>query len=193
MTRVVAGSARGRRLTVPHGQSTRPTSDRAREGLFSALESMLGGLAGVRALDLYAGSGAVGLEAASRGATAVLLVESDRRALEAVRANVAALGLPGTQVRGDTVERVAAAANSGTPYDLAFLDPPYAADTEPVRAVLADLLAHGWLGPGAVVVVERASRDEPFDWPPGFAADRARTYGEATLWYGRAAGTEAGA
>ena len=193
MTRVVAGSARGRRLTVPHGQSTRPTSDRAREGLFSALESMLGGLAGVRALDLYAGSGAVGLEAASRGATAVLLVESDRRALEAVRANVAALGLPGTQVRGDTVERVAAAANPGTPYDLAFLDPPYAVHTERVRAVLADLLAHGWLRPAAVVVVERATRDAPFDWPAGFAADRSRTYGEATLWYGRAAGTEAGA
>lgn len=193
MTRVVAGSARGRRLTVPHGQSTRPTSDRAREGLFSALESMLGGLAGVRALDLYAGSGAVGLEAASRGATAVLLVESDRRALEAVRTNVAAVGLPGTEVRGDTVERVAAAANPGAPYDLAFLDPPYAVDTEPLRAVLADLLTHGWLGPGAVVVVERATRGEPFDWPPGFAADRSRTYGEATLWYGRAAGTEAGA
>src|SRR5512135_696597 len=132
MTRVVAGTAGGRRLAVPRGQSTRPTSDRAREGLFSALESMLGGLAGARVLDLYAGSGAVGLEAASRGAVAVLLVESDRRALEAVRANVAALGLPGTQVRGDTVERVAAVPNPGAPYDLAFLDPPYAVDTERV-------------------------------------------------------------
>jgi 16S rRNA (guanine966-N2)-methyltransferase len=192
MTRVVAGTARGRRLAVPPGQATRPTSDRAREGLFSALESMLGGLSGTRVLDLYAGSGAVGLEAASRGAGAVLLVESDRRALEVVRANVLALGLPGTQVRGDTVERLAATPNPGAPYDLAFLDPPYAVDAERVRVVLADLLAHGWLAADAVVAVERSTRDRPFDWPAGFTGDRSRTYGEATLWYGHAAGADAG-
>jgi 16S rRNA (guanine966-N2)-methyltransferase len=192
MTRVIAGAARGRRLAVPPGQGTRPTSDRAREGLFSALESTLGGLDGVRVLDLYAGSGAVGLEAASRGAVAVLLVESDRRALEVVRTNVASLGLAGTRARGEPVERLAASANPHPPYDLAFLDPPYVLPEERVRAVLVDLLAHGWLAPDAVVVVERATRDGGFAWPAGFAADRSRTYGEATLWYGRAAGSVTG-
>jgi 16S rRNA (guanine966-N2)-methyltransferase len=94
MTRIIAGVAGGRRLTVPDGKGTRPTSDRAREGLFSTLVSLLGPLAGVRVLDLYAGSGAVGLEALSRGAGHALLVDADPKAVSALRRNVAALGLP---------------------------------------------------------------------------------------------------
>ncbi|MDQ1614651.1 MAG: rRNA (guanine966-N2)-methyltransferase [Actinomycetota bacterium] len=182
----MAGAARGRRLVVPAGRDTRPTSDRAREAMFSTLESMLGSLAGSRFLDLYAGSGAVGLEARSRGSAGVLLVESDSRALRAVADNVAAVGLDGVEVRRGQVQRLARQRPS-TPYDLVFLDPPYALARADLAAVLGDLLGNGWLARGAVVVVERATRDG-WDWPAGFVADRSRRYGEATLWYGRAAG-----
>jgi 16S rRNA (guanine966-N2)-methyltransferase len=189
MTRVIGGTAGGRRLTVPSGTATRPTSDRAREALFSALISMLGpgGLRGRRVLDLYAGSGAVGVEALSRGAERVLLVDSDRRAADTVRANVARLGLTGAQVVRDEVARLTAGTNPQQPYDVAFLDPPHLTPADAVRGVLSALALHGWLSPDALVVVERASRDEPWRWPPGFTATRDRRYGEATLWYGRAA------
>src|ERR1700740_132706 len=105
---VIAGEAGGRRLAVPGGRDTRPTSDRAREGLFASISSITGSLAGARVLDLYAGSGAVGLEALSRGAGHVLLVESGARAGRVIRANTAALDLPGAQVIVDRVERVLA-------------------------------------------------------------------------------------
>ena len=108
MTRVIAGEAGGRRLSVPGGQSTRPTSDRGREALFATVTSAVGSLAGTRVLDLYAGSGAVGLEALSRGAAHVLMVESAARAVQVIRANVAAVGLPGAEVAADRVERVLA-------------------------------------------------------------------------------------
>jgi 16S rRNA (guanine966-N2)-methyltransferase len=106
MTRVIAGSAGGRRLSVPAGRDTRPTSDRAREGLFGTIEALHGPLVGANVLDLYAGSGAVGLEALSRGAARALLVEADQRAVKVIRANIAALGLPGATVAADRVERV---------------------------------------------------------------------------------------
>jgi 16S rRNA (guanine966-N2)-methyltransferase len=191
MTRVVAGVAGGRRLAVPSGRSTRPTSDRAREALFSTLASLRGprGLAGARVLDLYAGSGAVGIEALSRGAAHVLLVEKDRRAVEVVRANVAAVGLPGAQVVADDAARLAATANPAQPYDLVFLDPPYDVPAATVGAVVADLVAGRWPAPGALVVVERGSRDPSWVWPDGVDAVQDRRYGEATLWYGRAAGS----
>ena len=183
MTRVIAGQAGGRRLIVPKGQ-TRPTSDRAREGLFGSVISMAGPLAGKRVLDLYAGSGAVGLEALSRGASHVTLVESAAPAVRAIRANVAALGLPGVRVIADRVERFLAAA-PGERYDLVFADPPYALPQADLTAVLSTL-APAWLAPDAVVVVERASRDPDLTWPDGYVPDRARRYGEATFWYGRA-------
>jgi 16S rRNA (guanine966-N2)-methyltransferase len=104
MTRVIAGAAGGRRLAVPPGTGTRPTSDRAKEGLFSTWESLRGTLEGARVLDLYAGSGAVGLEALSRGAAHVLLAEADPRAARTVRENAAAVGLPGAEVRAARAE-----------------------------------------------------------------------------------------
>lgn len=187
MTRVVAGAARGRRLAVPSGQGTRPTSDRAREALFSTLESLLGSLAGRRVADLYAGSGAVGLEALSRGAAHVLLVESDARALRVVRANVDALALAGAEVRGGRAEHVVAAEAPGPAYDVVFLDPPYDTPDDTLREVLSAMLAHGWLAPRAVAAVERPTRGGGWRWPAGLEAVRSRRYGEATLWYGRAA------
>jgi 16S rRNA (guanine966-N2)-methyltransferase len=188
VSRIVAGVAKGRRLQVPPGRGTRPTSDRAREGLFSAAESMLGGLAGCRVLDLYAGSGAVGLEALSRGAAAALLVDVDRAAVAAIRSNVQTLGLGGAVAVRAEVARLVGAGNADAAYDLAFLDPPYAEPSEAVAAVLVSLLDGGWLRPGGLAVVERATRAGRWPWPPGYAGDRTRPYGEGTLWYGRAAG-----
>jgi 16S rRNA (guanine966-N2)-methyltransferase len=198
VTRVIAGAAGGRRLRVPPGNGTRPTSDRAREGLFSSLLSELGRFDGLRVLDLYAGSGAVGLEALSRGAASVLLVESDPRAAAVVKANIAALALPGASVITDRVERVLGRVPDGPRYDLVFADPPYAVTAEAVSEVLGQLDGarrsgaqqhrgqppDGWLADGALVVVERATRSGSFEWPPGYAAGKSRRYGEATFWYG---------
>ena len=184
MTRVIGGAAGGRRLAVPRGTSTRPTSDRAREGLFASVQSGLGSLAGKRVLDLYAGSGAVGLEALSRGAAHVLLVESDARTAVVIKANVAAVGMAGATVVTDRAERLL-----GRPpepagrYDLVFADPPYAVPAEAVTRMLT-LLAGGWLAGGALAVVERATRSGTLEWPPGYLPDKSRRYGEATFWYG---------
>jgi 16S rRNA (guanine966-N2)-methyltransferase len=160
--------------------------------------SEFGDLGGVRVMDLYAGSGALGLEALSRGAASVLLVESDVRAASVLKANVMALGLPGATVVTDRVERLLARPHGergqqhGDGYDLVFADPPYAVTGEAVARTLTLLIA-GWLAGGALVVVERATRSGPFDWPPGYAAGKSRRYGEATFWYGwHGSGAEAG-
>lgn len=187
MTRIVAGVARGRRLQTPQGRTTRPTADRVREALFSALEAALGTLQGVRFLDLYAGSGAVGLEAASRGAARATLVEQHARTAALARRNTADLGLDGVEVVTGKVERFTAERAAGA-YDAVFLDPPYDLPNVEVVTVLQLLAANAWLAPGAAVVVERSSRTPELRWPAGYAADRQRTYGETLLWYGRAAG-----
>ncbi|AEW96763.1 MULTISPECIES: 16S rRNA (guanine(966)-N(2))-methyltransferase RsmD [Streptomycetaceae] len=187
MTRVIAGAAGGRRLAVPPGQGTRPTSDRAREGLFSTWQALHGPLTGARVLDLYGGSGAVGLEALSRGAAHVLLVEADARAVRVIRENVRALGLPGAEVRAAKAEKVVAGPPPADPYDVVFLDPPYAVSDDELREILITLAAGGWLAADAMVTVERGTRGGQFHWPAGFEGLRARRYGEGTLWYGRAA------
>ncbi|UNO39729.1 16S rRNA (guanine(966)-N(2))-methyltransferase RsmD [Streptomyces sp. MST-110588] len=189
MTRVIAGTAGGRRLAVPPGNGTRPTSDRAREGLFSTWESLDGPMTGARVLDLYAGSGAVGLEALSRGAAHVLLVEADARAARTVKENVRAVGLPGAEVRVGKAEQVIAGPPPAGPYDTVFLDPPYAVSNDDLGEILLTLLDRGWLAPEALVTVERSTRGGTFPWPGSFEPIRARRYGEGTLWYGRAAST----
>ncbi|MER5645745.1 16S rRNA (guanine(966)-N(2))-methyltransferase RsmD [Streptosporangium sp. NPDC002524] len=199
MSRVIAGSAGGRRLAVPPGRGTRPTSDRAREGIFSTVGSLIGPLEGCRVLDLYAGSGALGLEALSRGAEHALLVESDAKAIRTIRQNITSLGLPGAEVAADRVERLLARGPGGTgdaraaeaagrPYDLVLADPPYALGAEEVDAVLGLLRDRGWLAEDALVAVERESRGKDLVWPPGYEEERVRRYGEASVWYGRAAG-----
>ncbi len=165
MPRVIAGQAGGRRLAVPPGRDTRPTSDRAREGLFATISSVAGPLAGTRVLDLYAGSGAVGLEALSRGAGHVLLVESGARAGRVIRENIAALGLPGAELVTDRVERVLARGPGESRYDIVFADPPYALPDRDVSRMLDSLTGSGWLAPGALVIVERATRSGPVSWP----------------------------
>ncbi|MFE3851328.1 16S rRNA (guanine(966)-N(2))-methyltransferase RsmD [Streptomyces griseorubiginosus] len=188
MTRVIAGRAGGRRLAVPPGNGTRPTSDRAREGLLSTWQSLLGGpLSGERVLDLYAGSGAVGLEALSRGASHTLLVEADARAARTIRENVKSLGLPGAEVRAGKAEQIVQQSAPAQPYDIVFLDPPYRVTDHDLREILLTLRAEHWLAPEALVTVERSTRGGEFVWPPGFEAVKARRYGEGTFWYGRAA------
>ena len=214
MIRVIAGAAGGRRLAVPGGVSARPTSDRAREGLFGTVVSEIGSLTGKNVLDLYAGSGAVGLEALSRGARDVLMVESDAQAVAVIRANIETVGLEGARVTRDRVERLlarppvasgqAAEGSAWEPREApGALGAPEAPDARgrPDRydLVFADppyamttaavtrvltLLTDGWLAPDALVVVERATRSGPVHWPPGYLPGKSRRYGEATFWYG---------
>src|SRR5690349_17628877 len=185
MTRIVAGTLGGRRIAAPPGAGTRPTSDRVREALFSAVQAEVD-LDGARFADLYAGSGAVGLEALSRGAAHVLLVESDPRAARGLRENVTALRA-GTAARPVTgrVATVLAGGPEGGPYDVVFADPPYAVPNEEVTAMLGALVAGGWLAEQALLVIERATRSTPFTWVEGVTPTRSRRYGETTLWYGR--------
>lgn len=153
-----------------------------REGLFSTVAALRGPLVGARFLDLFAGSGAVGLEALSRGAAHVLLVERDRRAAATIAANISVLRIGGARVRTMAVERLVAEAPDA-PYDVVFLDPPYDFVSDRLSDILLALRVNGWLEHGGLAVVERASRDGPPDWPGSYLADRSRAYGEGTLWY----------
>jgi 16S rRNA (guanine966-N2)-methyltransferase len=185
VTRIIGGSVGGRRLATPHGAQTRPTSDRVREALFSAIESAVGSLQGLRFLDLYAGSGAVGLEAWSRGAGIVTFVEQDKRTAALIERNAADLGFAKANVVSSPVA-AALGHPPAAPYDLAFVDPPYALGEGELGAALAALVAQDWLVPGAMVVVERSARSPEPSWPGGLVGDRAKRYGETTLWYSRA-------
>ena len=185
MTRIIGGTAGGRRLETPRGQSTRPTSDRVREALFSAIEARTGSLDGLRFLDLYAGSGAVGLEARSRGAGVVTLVEQDRRTAALITRNAGALGFSRARVVAAPVSTVLQSPPAA-PYDLVFSDPPYPTPDEDVDADLVALVTHGWLVPGALVVVERAAKRSQVTWPDGIVEERTKRYGETMLWYGHA-------
>jgi 16S rRNA (guanine966-N2)-methyltransferase len=183
VTRIISGTAGGRRLQTPTGPGTRPTTDRVREALFSRLEH-LDVLTGARVLDLYAGSGALGLEAASRGAASVLLVESHRGAATVARANAAATRLPNVRVRAETVERVLAAgpdAQDGV--DLVLLDPPYDLEEENLAGVLGLLVSRRWLAGEALVVVERSARSPQPPWPPSLVTAGERRYGETRMWF----------
>ncbi len=184
MTRIVAGELGGRRLVVPAGRGTRPTSDRVREALFNSLSTLVE-LAGARMADLYAGSGAIGFEALSRGCAHALLVESDARAVTALRRNITALGVAANvRLAASPVERVLTEPPE-QPYDLVFCDPPYAVSEDRLAAVLTGLVDGGWLADEALLVVERATRSGELRWVPGTVAIRSRRYGETTLWYGR--------
>jgi 16S rRNA (guanine966-N2)-methyltransferase len=186
VTRIIGGSAGGRRIATPRGDATRPTSDRVREALFSAVESWCGSLHDLRFLDLYAGSGAVGLEAWSRGAGAVTLVES----AALITANARTLGCPDADVVAGSV-RSTLHGTPRAPYDIVFLDPPYPLGEKDLAADLAALAEHGWLTSGALVVVERSVRSPEPAWPEGFTDRRSKRYGETTLWYAESGRGEA--
>jgi len=181
MTRIIAGRFGGRQISTPKGSGTRPTSDRVREAMFSSLESELSGFDGVRVLDLFAGSGALGLESLSRGAIHATFVESDARAAAVIKSNVRALGLDNADVVRGTASAFAERLIDPR-FDLVFLDPPYPLATEQVQALVRKLAAG--IGAGGLFVVERSSRD-PFTWPEGVEEVRSKKYGETTIWYGR--------
>jgi 16S rRNA (guanine966-N2)-methyltransferase len=166
--RIIAGKWRGRPLQAPMGLGTRPTSDRAREAIFSMLASRIGSFEGLQVADIFAGSGAVGLEALSRGAAHCVFIDNDRAALDAIRANIAAL-----RAEGDV--RAGSAENLRLPQsvDLAFLDPPYRSGL--ATAALAKLN----LAPGALVSVETARGEEVA--PPHLEIEAVKTYGEAKI------------
>lgn len=208
MSRIIGGRFGGRRLRMPAGRDTRPTSDRVREALFNAIASRLD-LEDARFADLYAGSGAVGLEAFSRGAGYVLLVERDQKAARVARENVqqltgrdrvrgavgagsGAVGAanggapiqPRVELAVERVERMLALPPAA-PFDVVFADPPYAVAAPDIAGVLTALVSNDWLAKDALVVIERSTRGPDLEWVPCITADGVRRYGETTLWYGR--------
>lgn len=172
--RIVAGQWRGRPLAAPKGDATRPTADRTREALFSMLASRLGSFEGLAAADLFAGLGALGLEALSRGAASCLFVEQDRAALDALRTNVAKLGATGADIRAQSVLALGPARST---LDLVMMDPPYGTGAGVVA--LDKLTRLGWIGPGTWVSIETAREEEIA--APGFVIDATRVHGRARL------------
>ncbi len=181
--RIVAGTWRGREILAPKGATTRPTSDRVREAVFSAVRSRIGDLSGVRVLDGFAGSGALGLEALSRGADSATFIEPDRAARDAIARNAAALGAERlvTVVPGDLF-RLGVRMIPGAPFALLFLDPPYRIVPAQVSRLLEDLAGGGSLAPEALVVYEHATGVAP-DWPDGFCSQGGRRYGTTEVSY----------
>ncbi|MFD2421265.1 16S rRNA (guanine(966)-N(2))-methyltransferase RsmD [Amycolatopsis pigmentata] len=180
MSRIVAGTAKGRRLKVP-SRGTRPTSERVREAVFNALESR-GELRDARVLDLYAGSGALGLEALSRGASEALFIENDRKAVEILRANVAEIGLGGW-IRSGTVEVVLAQEVPAAPFDVVFADPPYVFDNSRIAGMLTALAEGSWIVEDGLVVLERARRAGEPEYPPGFEHLREMRHGDTAVYW----------
>ncbi len=182
MTRIVGGAAKGRRLVVPQ-RGTRPTSERAREALFNSLQGLLD-VVEANVLDLFAGTGAVGLEALSRGAGSVTFVESDRGACASITRNITAVALPGARLSRIPAASFLARAEA-VPFDLVFADPPYSYTEQQLGELLAMLADGRWLAPDALIVVERSARGAEPSWPESLALVKRRRYGEGVLWYGR--------
>jgi 16S rRNA (guanine(966)-N(2))-methyltransferase RsmD len=178
VTRIIGGSAGGRRIAVPPN-GARPTTDRVRESLFNIVAARRD-LTGLAVLDLYAGSGALGLEALSRGAESAVFVESDQRAAAVIARNIDTVGLPGATLRRGVVAGVLAGGTAAA-VDLVFADPPYGTDTAEVDAALAALTEHGWVDTGSVAVVERAAGSAALTWPAGWSVWPARVYGDTRL------------
>lgn len=173
--RIIAGAWRGRPIVAPEGRATRPTSDRAREGLFSMLTSRFGSFEGLRVADLFAGTGALGLEALSRGAAYCLFIDSGREAVASIRRNLVAFGAAGrAEVRQEMTEY---ATPPASPVDLLFLDPPYR--TGLAEAALGRIADAAWLAPGALVSVETTG--EALSPPPVFVTEAERRFGKAHI------------
>lgn len=183
VTRIVAGDLGGRRIAVPP-RGTRPTSERVREAMFSAISARLD-LEGARVLDCYAGSGALGIEALSRGAAYALFLESDRRAAAVLASNLRSLGLAAAAVRTSTVEAFAAGPADQQPFDLLVADPPYALPSPALTAAVGALVRNGWLASAALLAIERPARSGEPVWPDGVEPITTRRYGDTLVCYGR--------
>jgi len=182
MTRIISGKYKGRSIDVP-GTVTRPTSSRVREAIFSSLFHTVGSFEGLVVLDLFAGSGALGLESLSRGAAVANFVENDRNALACIENNAKTLGEQNFSLQKGDVLDLAESVATNRPADLVFIDPPYALLDEQVVELLSALARNNWLAEDAIVVVERSSRSE-INWPEAFSALANKTYGDTAIWYG---------
>lgn len=188
MSRIIAGTAGGHRLATVPGDQTRPTTDRVREAFFSSISAWLGTateaasrqLDGIAFLDLFAGTGAVGLEAASRGASRVVLVDDSARAGDVLRRNVASTGLPAVAVVRDAAKYIHDGPGPEGGFDIVWLDPPYPMSSAAVDELIDAVVSGGWLLPDSLIVVERSSRSEPPRFPAGVDA-WTRRYGETVL------------
>lgn len=181
MTRIIAGKAGGRTIAVPPS-GTRPTSDRVREAIFSRVESW-SDIAGARVLDLFAGSGALGIEAASRGASRVDLVDNSDKAVRVIEKNIAAIqpSVSDCTMRSHRVSAIAYLESSAAEWDLVFIDPPYDQGNAVLEKVLDLLLPR--LSADALVAVERATRDAKPNWPSGYEVLMPKSYGETTVYW----------
>ena len=183
--RIIAGLGKGRNLFSPSG-STRPTSDRAREALFSTLESEFGSLSDLAFLDLYCGSGAVGVEALSRGAAIIYAVDNDEKATSVARANFALLeNISGIGTNSVYTSSVGKFLEKGADiqFDVIFVDPPYDLPNSEIEKVMESLVRNGFLKKSSVVAIERDSKSKPLKLPVGLAESKVRKYGAATIFY----------
>ena len=183
MTRIIGGELRGRNLKVPESV-TRPTSSRVREAVFSSVEHAVSGLNDLRVLDLFAGSGAFGIEAVSRGAAEVVLVEKDLRAADVIHTNVGSLGLKNARVVIADVKQEVSQESTRGKFDVVFIDAPYAFEDDEVNQIITDLADNNWLEEYAVLVVERGARSEVI-WPNSYEELRKKVYGDTAIWYGQ--------
>ena len=182
MTRIIAGDFRGRSLKIPP-TVTRPTSSRVREAVFSSVQHAMAGFTGLAVLDLFAGSGALGIEALSRGADHTVFIESDAGALATIRDNLAACGTrAGTVLRADVLAHVAQPAPE--PFDVVFADPPYKLSDADCERMLGHLATNGWLADGAIVMLERGKGGNII-WPATLPESGNKAYGDTVVWYGR--------
>ena len=186
--RIIAGSAKGKTLFSPPGSKTRPTSDRAREGLFSSLVSEFSTLSGLHFLDLFAGSGAVGVEALSRGAAFVHAVESEGDLGNVAISNFKLVHLPQGEYRvfHTKVERFLESENSSgkNKYDVIFMDPPYDLSNTAIEEMLNTIVERGLLQPVGIIAIERESKGRPFLWPGELKELKVRSYGQGSIYYG---------
>ena len=182
MTRIISGKYKGRRLNVP-ATVTRPTSSRVREAVFSSVLHTVGSFEGLVILDLFAGSGALGLEALSRGGATAYFVDNDRGALACIADNARNLGESNISVQKADALELVESAMSNSPADLVFIDPPYVLSDDQVNRLLSSLAKNTWLANDALIVVERSSKSEVV-WPDGYVALADKTYGDTAIWYG---------
>lgn len=183
MTRIIAGSARGRIVEVPRS-GVRPTSNLVREAIFNSVSGMIEDWAEERVLDLFAGSGALGLEALSRGARDLVLVENNRQAAAQLRENVASIGMGGEILVADALHLQSNRREFKA--TLVLADPPYDIDPDQLRSALRSWLSGGWIAQYAIIVLEGPARWKAWNWPTGVDEIQSRRYGETKVWYGSA-------